>query len=440
MGETEELLEALGLRSVEELFADIPRPVRVERLDLPPGRSELEMRREFQALLGRNRPVSDHLSFLGAGLYQHFIPAAVKTIVGRSEFYSSYTPYQPEISQGMLQALFEYQSLIAELTGLEAVNSSMYDGATAAGEAALMAARISGGDRFLVSRAVSPERRGVLQTYARGPGLRVEEVAYDPQTGEVELDSLRSLLGPDVAGFYFETPNFFGVLDRRGPEIRSMLGQIPLVAGVNPLALALVQPPGEFGADIVVGEGQPLGLPLNMGGPHVGIFACRQEHVRKMPGRVIGLTADREGRRAFCMTLQTREQHIRRSKATSNICTNEALLAVAIAAHLALLGGSGLRRIAAINIAQARSLAARLAALRGVKAPLFDAPHFNEFVARFPRSPEEINRGLLAADIQGGYSLERAFPELGSSMLLATTEVHTEADHLRLVETLEGLL
>ena len=433
------MLQALKLKTVEQLFDDIPRAVRTDGLRLPEGISELDLQREMQAMMSVNRPASSHPTFLGAGIYHHFIPAAVRTIVSRGEFITSYTPYQPEISQGMLQSMFEYQSFMAELTAMDVVNSSMYDASTALGEAVLMSHRIAGGSKFLISRAISPEKKQVAKVYAKGADLGLVEVEYDRSTGLVDLNDLKEKLKADVAGFYYETPNFLGPIETQATDIRAMLGAKPMVVGVNPMSLALLMPPGESGADIVIGDAQVFGTPMNLGGPTIGLFACKAEHVRKMPGRLIGMTADVEGRTAFCMTLQTREQHIRRSKATSNICTNEALLALAAAAYLSIVGKTGLREIAAKNVENMRSLATRINALKGFKAPRFKSAHFNEFVVSSDHLSEKVHRHLLAEGIQGGYALDQAFPELRNSALYATTEMHTRADHDALIKALEGI-
>jgi glycine dehydrogenase subunit 1 len=302
-----------------------------------------------------------------------------------------------------------------------------------------MAARIHGGNVFLVPRALRWDKRSVLENYAHGANLHVMEIDFDRRSGELDLDSLRSLVTPDVCGIYVESPNYFGRFEEHIAEIRSMANSAVLVVGVNPLAQAVVRPPGDFGADIVIGEGQALGNAVNFGGPLLGIFACLQEHVRKMPGRVIGLTQDVQGRRAFCMTLQTREQHIRREKAMSNICTNESLLAVASAAYVAVLGGSGLRRVAAENIRKARRLMEAIAKIEGFTAPVFRGPHFNEFTVRFTRGFETLHRGLLQRGIHGGSRLTRRIPELIDVALFATTERHSVEDHRRLLAALEGL-
>jgi len=434
-----DMLRQMKLKSVDELFEDIPKDVRVDGLKLPDGLSEIDLRRELGSMLSVNRPTSSMPNFLGAGIYNHFIPAAVRTIVSRSEFITSYTPYQPEISQGMLQSLFEYQSYMTELTAMDVVNSSMYDASTALGEAVLMSHRLSGGDRFLISRAVSPEKKMVARTYAKGADIKLEEIGYDAATGLVDIDDLRLKMKETVSGFYFETPNFFGPIETRWKEIRKIVGAKTLVIGVNPMALALLRPPGEMGADIVIGDAQVFGTPMNLGGPTIGIFGCKQEHVRKMPGRIIGMTNDLEGRTSYCMTLQTREQHIRRSKATSNICTNEALLAVAAAAYLAIVGKSGLREIARRNVENMHSLSKRISSIKGFKAPHFEAAHFNEFVVSSDHSPEKIHKELLRNGVQGGLQLSPAFPELRHSSLYCTTEMHSKADHDKLVSALEAV-
>jgi glycine dehydrogenase subunit 1 len=433
--EEDEMLRALGLSSVDQLFADIPAGVRVDGLPLPNGLSESEVVDRVTDILAKNRVGRDLPTFLGAGLYDHFVPASVRAIASRSEFATSYTPYQPEMSQGILQALFEYQSMICELTGMDGANTSMYDGSTALGEAALMAARMTGKREIVVPRAMHWERRQVLENYGRGPGLRYKEVPFDRDTGRIDSALLEAAVGPDTAAVYVESPNFLGVFERLD-EIRDSVSSL-LIVGVNPLSLAVARPPGDFGTDIVIGEGQALGNAVAFGGPLLGIFACREEHIRRMPGRVIGMTRDAEGRRAFCMTMQSREQHIRREKAMSNICTNETLLAVASAAYMSVLGANGLRRVATENIERARTLAARIAKVGGFHAPVFSGPHFNEFVVRTEVPYEHVHRSLLARGVHGGLSLEKHFPELGHAALFATTEMHRPADYDRLVAALE---
>lgn len=433
--DVDEMLRTMGLRSVDELFADIPVAVRIPKLDLPDGLPEDVVVDRVSSLLAANRTVIDMPTFLGGGVYDHFVPASVRAITSRSEFYTSYTPYQPEISQGLLQALWEYQSLICELTGMDAANTSMYDGSTALGEAARMAHRLHGGKTFLIPRALRHHRRAVLANYVLGTGVEVREVDYDRETGMLDLAKLREALSPDVCGVYVENPNFFGRFEEQLAEIRASTQAI-FIVGVNPIAQAVTRPPGDFGADIVIGEGQPLGTSMNFGGPLLGIFACRQEHIRKMPGRVIGLTQDADGRRAFCMTLQTREQHIRREKAMSNICTNESLLAVAAATFLSVLGANGLRRVAADNIRRARELAAAIDKIPGFVAPIFRGAHFNEFVVRHKKGYAVVHRALLEKGVHGGLPLARQLPELQDAALFATTGRHKPEAVARLLSAL----
>ena len=433
----DEMLREMGLRTVDDLFADIPSAVRIPKLDIPDGLPEDRVVARVTSMLAANRTVVDMPAFLGGGLYDHFVPASVRAVVSRSEFYTSYTPYQPEISQGLLQALWEYQSLICELTGMDAANTSMYDWSTALGEAARMAHRIHGGRIFLIPRALRHNRRAVLANYVVGAGLEVREVDYDRESGMLDLAKLKASLSADVCGVYVENPNFFGRFEEQLEEIRAVTDGV-LVVGVNPIAQAVVRPPGDFGADIVVGEGQPLGTQMNFGGPLLGIFACEQQHIRKMPGRVIGLTRDAKGHRAFCMTLQTREQHIRREKAMSNICTNESLLAVAAAAYMAVLGSNGLRRVAAENIRRAKELAGAIDKIAGFEAPLFHGAHFNEFVVRRKKGYAAVHRALLEKGIHGGLPLTRQLPELSDAALFATTGRHTPEAVQRLLGALEA--
>ncbi len=432
------MLRAMGLTSIDDLFADIPASVRTPGIDIPRGLDEQDVVRHVTATLRKNRSMETMPTFLGAGLYDHFVPASVRAIASRAEFYTAYTPYQAELSQGILQTLWEYQSFVCELTGMDAANTSMYDGSTALGEAALMAHRITGKREIVIPRPLHWEKRDVLRSYTVGPGLKIVEVGYSPETGTMDLDDLKMAVGDDTAAVYVENPNFFGRFQEDLADIRAITPSV-LIVGANPLALAVTKPPGELGADIVIGEGQPLGNAVNFGGPLVGIFACTEEHVRKMPGRVIGLTRDVEGRRAFCMTLQTREQHIRRERAMSNICTNETLMAVVSAAYVAVLGPRGLRKVAIENIRRAKQLAERIDPLESFEAPVFPGGHFNEFVVRSEIPYARVHRALLAAGVHGGLPLTARFPELGEAALFATTEVHTEADYERLLGALEGV-
>jgi glycine dehydrogenase subunit 1 len=437
----EQLLKELGLSSLEELFRDIPKEFRIEKLNLPPPLSEQETGWHLGSILAKNRPQGELLIFLGGGCWFHFIPAHIRYIVGRGEFLTSYTPYQSEVSQGLLQALFEYQSLIAELVGLEIANASMYDWATALGEAALMASRVTKRNRILIPHFISPERRSVLENYCQGSGVSVTEVLQNPNSGQLELEDLKSKLDENVAAVYIETPSYLGFVEEQVEEISEMAHRAGalFIVGVNPIALALFKPPGEYGADIVVGEGQHLGQLPTFGGPSLGIFACRDDRrlVRQLPGRLVGMTTTVDGReRAFCMVLQTREQHIRRERATSNICSNEALCAIAAAAYLASMGPEGLRTVASISMANAHYLMKRLSDIPGLEAPAFRALHFNEFVLirTDGGSIREFNRRLLQEGIHGGHVLVNEFPELGESELVCTTEVHSKRDLDRFVE------
>jgi glycine dehydrogenase subunit 1 len=430
------MLELLGIKDIEELFQDIPEDVRIDGIPLPKGMAEHEVVRTIREMLSANVTAEDMPSFLGSGIYHHFIPAAVNTIISRSEFLTSYTPYQAEISQGMLQALFEYQSLVSELTGMDVVNSSNYDASTALGEAATMSYRIRPKRKFLVPEAMSWEKKSVLRNYVAGAGMEIVEYSYDPYTGCIDVDDLLSKYDDDVSGIYAEVPNLFGIIDPAVGKLRGSLKGPVLVIGVDPISLGVLTPPGEYGADIVIGEGQGLGSAMNCGGPLLGLFACRMEHVRKMPGRLIGMTKDKDGQRAYCMTLQTREQHIRRSKATSNICSNEALMAVGAAVYLSIVGPSGLRSIAQINIRNARSLMERINELDGYDAPIFEAHHFNEFAISGPVRPEKLNKVLLKHGIIGGMPLAPHVPRMVDEMVLATTEMHAPADHDRLIKAL----
>jgi len=433
----DKMLEEMSLKSIEDLFADIPQEVRIPRLDLPDGETEMEVLREIKDILKRNKTFSNMPSFLGGGIYNHYIPSAVRAIVSRSEFYTSYTPYQPEISQGMLQALFEYQSMIAELTGLEVANSSMYDSATALGEAALMASRIHKGREFLIPRNIHPDKKSVLKNYTKGLGIVIKEVDYDQKSGMLDLTSLKENLNDETCGVYVENPNFFGVIDEGITKVREIIGDVVFVLGVNPLSLGLLKSPRELGADIAIGEGQALGNPMCYGGPLLGIFACAEKHMRYMPGRIVGLTKDSDGKRAFCLTLQTREQHIRRAKATSNICSNEAICALAGTVYLSLLGKGGLEQLGKILISKGRMLARRINNIEGYEAPIFKSYHFNEFVMRSDIYTKTLHLMLLNQGINGGIKLKPYFPELGESTLVSVTEVTTDEDMNAFLDALE---
>ncbi len=433
----EEMLRAIGVDSIAELFADVPSAYRFPTLNLPHPVSEAEILRELQEIASWNAHVGEYTCLLGAGAYHHYIPSVVPAIVGRSEFYTAYTPYQPEISQGTLQAMFEYQTMICALTGMEVANASHYDGGTAVAEALIMAYNVLKGKRrkVLLSPTLHPEYREVSRTYLRGTGI---ELTGDEDL-QADLDTLQAKIDPETVCVVVQTPTFLGeVLDprrlRRLAEAAHAAGAL-LVVAVDPISLGLFVPPGEVGADIVVGEGQPLGNPLNFGGPYLGFFACRKAEVRRMAGRLVGQTVDAEGRRGFVLTLSTREQHIRREKATSNICSNEALNALAAAVYLACLGRRGLRQVAEVCYHRAHYAASGIAKVPGFEL-LSSWPFFKEFVVRCPISVEELNDRLLEHGFIGGFDLSRTHPHLGQAMLLCVTEMVPVPEIDRLVRVL----
>jgi len=433
------MLRVLGVHSVEDLFADIPQSVRLLRaLDLPPAPSDAELLRELHELSARNGDADRLVCFLGAGAYDHFVPSVVWHLAGRSEFYTAYTPYQAEIMQGELQAAYEYQSLLCALTGMEVANASMYDGASATAEAAVMARDLTHRDEIVLSTALHPEYRQVTRTYTRHLGVEVRDLPH--RDGITPVAIARDLLSDRTAALIVQHPNFLGGLEEvsRLAEAAHQVGALLVVAVADPVAYALLKPPGDLGVDIVAGEGQPLGNQLNFGGPYLGILATRQAYVRRMPGRLVGRTVDTQGRRGFVLTLQTREQHIRRERATSNICTNEALNALAAAIYMAALGPRGLRQVAEVCVRKAHYARTRLTQIRGYSLA-FEGPTFHEFALRCPRDPEEINRRLLAAGILGGLPLGRFYPDLKDAWLVCVTENRTRAEIDRLGETLEAM-
>lgn len=443
MDEETEMLDYLGLDDKEELFRDIPEEIR-EDLELPDGIEEMEVMDEVREKLDENITLNDLSSFVGAGIYDHYVPASVYEIIGRSEFYTSYTPYQPEISQGMLQSLFEYQSLICELTGMEIANCSMYDYSTALAEAILMVGRIKRkGDRFLVPENIHWDKFSVIDNYLRGSDIDVTRVEYDESSGEIDIGDLRDKMDEDVMGFYVESPNVFGVLDQNVDVYQELKedSDSMLVVGSDPIALSLLEPPSSWGADIVVGDSQPIGIPPSFGGPTVGIFASQEEHIRKMPGRMIGETVDKEGRTAYCMTLQTREQHIRRERATSNICTNQSLMALASASYLFLKGGRGFEELAKENYRKAHEVAERVDDIEGLEAPYFDGEFFNEFVIHSEEvGTKEMMETCLDSGVIPGVDIEEKYPELGSSLLTAVTERNSESDVKDLLGSLKEVV
>ncbi len=427
----------MGLTTTDDLFSDIPPQLRLKKLNLPAGQSQQAVEAHLRGLAAQNKSFCELPSFLGGGIKPHYLPAAVTAVTSRSEFYTAYTPYQPEASQGFLQAIFEYQSMIAELTGMDIANASLYDGATALGEAALMCSRQTKKTHFLIPANLSWEKKSVLKNYTTGAGITVHEAPYDPHTGTINRDALADLLTDTTAGVYLENPNFFGIFEDHAADIADLTHakQALFVVGVDPISLGITRSPGDYGADIVIGEGKALGNPMDYGGSTLGIFACRHDYLRQLPGRIIGMTKDTDGHPAYCMTLQTREQHIRREKATSNICTNEGLCMLAAAVHLAWLGGQGLTDLGRRNINAGHSLKKAITAIPGYHAPFTGTP-FNEFVIRCPNATK-THTTLLNHGVHGGLLLQPWFPELTDCMLFGVTELHTPEQINRLLTGLK---
>ena len=431
------MLKETGLSDIDELFSDIPKQIRVKNLNLPKGLSQQDTEQKLREIANKNKSFCDMLSFLGGGIKPHYIPPAVKSIISRAEFYTAYTPYQPEASQGFLQAMFEYQSMIVELTDMDIANASLYDGATALGEAALMCSRINQKKTFVIPQNISWEKKSVLKNYAKGPGIKIKEIPYDDKTGKIDLETLEKSIDNDTAGVYIENPNFFGVFEDDVDKISKIVkdaGSL-FVVGIDPISLGIIKSPGSYGADIVIGEGRALGSPMDFGGSSLGIFACKNDFLRQTPGRIIGMTKDTDGKRAFCMTFQTREQHIRRSKATSNICSNEGLCALTAVAFLSWLGSNGLQELSRINFEKGQKLASTIGSVHGFEKR-FTGIHFNEFVIKC-HDPNKVNKELLKRDIHGGLVLNKWYPELKDCMLLGVSELHTDKDMEKLSSVLK---
>ena len=432
------MLAAIGMQSLDDLFADVPAKYRFPKLDLPPALTEMEAQAELQSLAEENNNAAEMAFFLGAGVYHHYIPAAVDHILRRGEFYTAYTPYQPEISQGTLQAIFEYQSLIVALTGMDASNASHYDGSTATAEALNLAfANFRGKRRKLViSPAVHPQYRETLRTYSQGMGVQLvgDDRAGDPLAPP---DELLGLIDADTALAVVQYPDFFGRIYDYTGFIEAAHAQGALVCVVtNPIALGMLKTPGEMGADIVVGEGQPLGIPMWYGGPYLGFFTTRKAYVHKMAGRLVGETVDSRGQRAYVLTLTAREQHIKRERATSNICTNQGLLALAAATYLGLVGQKGLRQVADLCYHKAHYAATQLSKIPGFGL-CFTEPYFHEFALCCPKPVADINDRLLEYGIIGGYDLGRDYPSLKDHMLIAVTEMNSKEEIDTLVEVIK---
>lgn len=428
-----EMLDDIGLRTVDDLFADIPGQVKLGRpLNLPEAMPEMEISAHMQRLSDKNADTGRNICFLGAGAYDHYIPSAISHLISRQEFYTAYTPYQPEISQGTLQAIFEYQTMICMLTGMDVSNASLYDGASALAEAASMACHATGRNEVLAAASVHPESRIVLKTYARFAGRSIKEYGY--KNGTADLEDIERQMTKNTAAVIIQTPNFFGVIENLAElaEIAHKNKSL-LIVSCDPVSLALLKSPGDSGADIVVGEGQSLGNPLSFGGPYLGFLAAKSALLRKMPGRIVGETVDRNGRRAFVLTIQTREQHIRREKATSNICSNQSLNALTATIYLTVLGKTGLAKAASLCL-QKSHYAYRKLIDTGLFTPVFDAPFFKEFTVRYKGNIADLNSGLLKHGILGGYSLEESYPELAGTWLVAVTEKRTKNEIDNLVE------
>jgi glycine dehydrogenase subunit 1 len=431
------MLDAIGVKTLEDLFQTIPKEYRLFKpLNLPEPLSETDLLRHFQGL---QVPIMS--SFLGAGAYHHFVPAVVSSLVSRSEFYTAYTPYQSEISQGTLQAIFEYQTLMCQLTGMEVSNASLYDGASSLAEAVLMANRITRRKKVLLSLAIHPEYRRVIQTYIDPDQQEIVLIPYQKDEGRTDEKILFDLLKEDVSVVVIQNPNFFGVIEDLHPIAERIhnCGGLMIVGFSEAIAYGILQPPGAMGADIVAGEGQSLGIPVSYGGPYLGIFTTRERFVRNMPGRLVGETIDLDGKRGFVLTLATREQHIRRERATSNICTNEGLCALMATVFLSCLGKEGLKELAMMNLSKTEYAKKVISRIRGCKLN-FTAPTFNEFVLRIEGKPEEVLEKLKKEKILGGFSLAKFYPELDHHFLVTVTEMNKKEEIDRWANTLERAL
>ncbi|MFP3124502.1 aminomethyl-transferring glycine dehydrogenase subunit GcvPA [Ectobacillus funiculus] len=421
-----QMLEVIGVESIEELFSDVPERVRFQGdLRVKPAKAESALVKELSELARKNANTKEYASFLGAGVYDHYIPVIVDHVISRSEFYTAYTPYQPEISQGELQAIFEFQTMICELTGMDVANSSMYDGGTALAEAAMLAAGHTRKEKIVVSKAVHPEARAVLKTYAAGQNLEVVEIGC--KDGVTDLAALESAMTEDIACVVVQYPNFLGQVEKLA-DIETIAHQHKglFIVSANPLALGALTPPGKFGADIVVGDAQPFGIPTQFGGPHCGYFTTTKALMRKIPGRLVGQTTDSEGKRGFVLTLQAREQHIRRDKATSNICSNQALNALAAAVAMTALGKQGVKEMALQNISKTQY--AKKQFEKSGFTVAFSGPAFNEIVVNCKRPVEEVNKALMQCKIIGGYDLGKYEGEFANHMLVAITELRTKEE------------
>lgn len=438
-GSVRQMLTTIGVDTIEDLFVEVPNDVRLDRpLDLAAPMSESEVLSELKRLSAQNATVESYSAFLGGGAYNHFSPSVIDHLISRSEFYTAYTPYQPEISQGTLQAIFEYQTLISQLTGMDVSNASMYDGASASAEAVLMAVRATRRKKVLLATSLHPEYRETVKTYCRHLDIELVDVPY-LEDGRLNRQELSQLLAKDTAALVAGYPNFFGVIEdlQQLADAVHEVGALLISTVAEPIALGRIKSPGELGVDIVVGEGQSFGLPVSFGGPGVGFFAARQKYMRSMPGRLVGATTDKDGNAGFVLTLATREQHIRREKATSNICSNQGMCALMAAIYLCLMGKSGLRELAGQNLAKAEYAKAAIAALPGFKIP-FSAPTFNEFVVEFKGDASGLLKSLEAMGILGGIPLTKYFVEMENRFLVCVTEQNSKGQIDALVDALKG--
>lgn len=428
-----DMLSEIGVADINDLFCDIPEEIRIKGpLNLPKSLSDIELTKHMQMLSDKNSDTDHYTCFIGAGAYDHYIPAIIDHLISRQEFYTAYTPYQPEISQGTLQAIFEYQSMICLLTGMDVSNASLYDGASAIAEAVLLACRATGRTHVLAAKTLHPESREVLRTYTKFSGITVDEYGF--LNGIADLSDLEARLSPDTAAVVIQNPNFFGIIEDL-KEIAELAhkNKSLLIASCDPISLALLKPPGELGADIVVGEGQSLGNPLSFGGPYLGFFAASKQLMRKIPGRVVGETVDLSGKRGFVLTLQTREQHIRREKATSNICTNHSLNALAATIYLTAMGKNGLREVAELCAQKAHYAYSRLIETNKF-SQVFTSPFFKEFAVKYRGDVHELTARLLEQKILAGYILEHDYTDMDNVLLVAVTEKRTKHEIDTLVE------
>ena len=435
----QEMLKSIGLNSLDQLFDDIPKDMQLGRdLNLPTAMSELEVKRYLSEMAKKNCSLSELTCFLGAGAYDHYIPSVINHIISRSEFYTSYTPYQPEISQGTLQYLFEFQTLLCELTGMDVANASLYDGGTAAVEAALMAAAHSRKGEIIISKTVRPETIQILKTYAPLQNLTVVEV--DMKDGVTDLEALDKLVSDDTAAVITQSPNFFGIIEdlKVTGEIVHKSKKATFIASVDPISLGILKRPGDLGVDVVVGEAQSMGIPVAFGGPYLGFIASKKDYMRKLPGRIVGQTEDLDGKRSFVLTLTAREQHIRREKATSNICSNQGLNTLAATVYMVTLGKEGLKEVAMQSTQKAHYAFEQLTK-SGKYKPLFDKPFFKEFAVTSDIDADKITKDLRKENIVGGYHLGKDFKELKNSVLYAVTEKRTKGEIDKLSSVLEGI-